>query len=83
MRFTSLAKRDTGPIIPASDPNFFHYENRNIATIVGREWYDWRMSDYNQDAELFEKATNRRRLLLVTTGVTRQWRESGETGDST
>jgi hypothetical protein len=56
-----------------------------MVTMVGGEWYDWGMSDSNPDAELFEKATNWRRLLLVTTEgswVTGQWRVWG-TGDST
>lgn len=29
-----------------------------MATIVGAEWYDWGMSNSNQDAEVFGKATN-------------------------
>lgn len=48
--------------------------------MVGEEWYDWGMSNSNQDAELFEKATNWRRLLLVTTGGPGS-QDNGESGE--
>lgn len=53
--------------------------------MVGGEWYDWGMSNSNQDAELFEKSHQLKASVTGDnrgSGVTRQWRVWG-TGDST